>query len=64
MEHILLKTTLYYIADFNNWSLPKQKVIYEGVYGTDNTSYKNNVIKQLLKESFYKLKVYFLKSNL
>lgn len=64
MEHILLKSTLNYIADFNNWSLPKQKIIYEGVYGTNNTSYKKNKIKQLLKEVFYKLKVYLLKSNL
>jgi hypothetical protein len=64
MEHILLSSTLKYISDFNNWSLLNQKIIYEGVYGTDNTKYQNNFFTVFLKKIFYKLKLYFFKSNL
>lgn len=64
MEHALLSATLKYISDFNKWSLLNEKTIYEGVYGTDNTKYINNPLKIYLKKIFYRLKIYFFKSNL
>jgi len=64
MEHALLSSTLNYIADFNKWSLLNQKTIYQGVYGTDNTSYYNNIFKLFLKKIFYRFKIYLFKSNL
>lgn len=64
MEHALLSSTLNYIADFNKWSLLNQKIIYEGVYGTDNTEYYNSSLKLLIKKLFYRFKIYFFKSNL
>lgn len=64
MEHVLLSSTLQYISDENNWNLLNEKVIYEGVYGTDNTIYKNNFFSILIKKIAYKLKVFLFKSNL
>jgi hypothetical protein len=64
MEHVLLSSTLRYIADFNHWSLLNQKTIYEGVYGTDNTVYRNNRLELFVKNIFYQFKVSFFKSNL
>jgi len=63
MEHVLLSATLNYIADFNKWSLLNEKSIYDGVYGTDNTKYSNNILKLFLKKVFYRFKIYIFKSN-
>lgn len=64
MEHALLCATLNYLADFNQWNLLNEKSIYDGVYGTDNTNYKNNLVKLYLKKIFYRFKIYLFKSNL
>lgn len=60
MEHVLLSSTLKYLADFNSWNLPKKYPVYIGVYGTDNVKYNNNFIKLSVKQVLYSLKKYLL----
>lgn len=64
MEHILLKSTLEYIASFNKWSLLRQYPVYMGIYGTDNVVYTNNIFKQKIKQFIYSLKKYLLNKSI
>jgi hypothetical protein len=64
MEHILLSSTLKYIADYNNWCLLKKYPVYIGVYGTDNVIYNNNIFKLKLKQIAYSIKRFLLNKGI
>lgn len=64
MEHILLSSTLKYIADYNNWRLLNRYPVYIGVYGTDNVIYKNNIFKLKLKQIAYSFKRFLLNKGI
>jgi len=64
MEHILNNAILKYIADNNKWNFLNNFPIYEGIYGTDKIKYKNNFLKNKIKEILYKLKKQMFSQNI
>ena len=44
LENLLCRAILNCISDGNAWCFLKEYPIYEGVYGTDNKKYKNNLV--------------------
>jgi len=60
-EHILSRAIHLAISKGERWNFLFDSPVYVGVYGTDNTNYKNNILFRTKKKIWHKYKKYTFK---